>query len=133
MNNLARNEHPSTDSSHCRKEGFAHVARWISLDPDGEPFIFRKFNELAAQNLLYIQAEMLYLEQQLRCLDAKDANSEDMERKDTARTWETFTRQYGAGDVDASLRMALIKDLRSKTREYRGYPEPCLDPELTNA
>ena len=102
-----------------RKEGFADVARWIALDPDNETFIYRKFDELAARNLLYLQTELLVLEKQLNELDKYDANSDDMNLKDATRTWETLTQQYDTGNREARVRIDLVVKIRSKLKEYR--------------
>ncbi|GES58894.1 hypothetical protein ATEIFO6365_0003017700 [Aspergillus terreus] len=101
-----------------RKEGFADVARWIALDPDNETFIYRKFDELAAQNLLYLQAEILVLEKELNKLDVNDANSDDMDLRDAIRTWETLTQRYDANDEKARSRMDLVIRIREKLKEY---------------
>ncbi|KAL4805153.1 hypothetical protein BDV18DRAFT_25436 [Aspergillus unguis] len=108
----------SSKSSTCRKEGFADVARWIALDPDSETFIYRKFDELAARNLLYLQAELLVLEKELDKLDRSDANSADMDLKDAIRTWETLTWRCDTNDKKAQDRMALILRTREKLKEY---------------
>ena len=50
-------------------EGYAAVAAWIALDPDSETFVFRKFDRLAARNLLYLQSELLAVEKDLDRLD----------------------------------------------------------------
>jgi hypothetical protein len=102
-----------------RTEGFAAVAKWTAMDPDNETLIYRKFDELAARNLLYLQSELLFLEQKLYDMDKKDASSDDMDLKDAARTWETLMRQIKSDDQKAKDRMALIRDLRAKMREYR--------------
>jgi hypothetical protein len=108
-----------SDLPNNRKEGFADVARWIALDPDNETLIFRKFDELAARNLLYLQAELLVLEKQLFELDTKDADSDDMDLKDAIRTWETLTRQYQEQNETARVRVDLIVRTREKLKEYR--------------
>lgn len=41
--------------------GYPRWASWIASDPDNEPFLFRKFDELGALNLLYLQSDMLHL------------------------------------------------------------------------
>lgn len=102
-----------------QKEGFADVARWISLDPDNETFIYRRFNQLAARNLLYLQSELLALEKQLDELDKNDAFSDDMTLKDSARTWEILTELYENGNTEAKARMDLIVKMRAKLKEYR--------------
>ncbi|KAI0543699.1 hypothetical protein F4679DRAFT_567742 [Xylaria curta] len=101
-----------------RKEGFADVARWISLDGDNETFIYRKFDELAARNLLYLQSELLVFEKQLNELDKNDADSEDMDVKDASRTWETLTQRYDTGNEEARVRIDLIVKLRAILKEY---------------
>ena len=53
----------------------------------------RKFDELAAQNLLYLQSEPLYLEEQIQELDRQDASSDDLALKDVARTWEVLVER----------------------------------------
>ncbi|TLD06255.1 uncharacterized protein PgNI_08498 [Pyricularia grisea] len=45
--------------------GFPAVSRWIAADDDGEAFVIRKFDRLAARNLLYLQARMLALQGRL--------------------------------------------------------------------
>ncbi|GFG18546.1 hypothetical protein IFM61392_10601, partial [Aspergillus lentulus] len=87
---------------------FANVARWIALDCDGEVFIYRKFSELAARNLLYLQCELLDLEKHFNELDSNDAGSDDMDIKDAARTWETLTQQCESGNKEAQVHEALI-------------------------
>ncbi|VUC31210.1 unnamed protein product [Clonostachys rosea] len=106
-----------------RKEGFAYVADWAALDRDNETFIYRKFDELAARNLLYLQSELFFLEKRLNEFDKNDANSEDMDLKDAARTWETLIQRHGAGNEEAQARMDLILRIRGKLREYRRFDE----------
>jgi len=101
-----------------RKEGFADVARWIAVDPDNETFIYRKFDELAARNLLYLQSELLSFQKQLNELDKSDANSDDMDLKDASRTWETLTQQCDSGNEEARVRMDWIVRIRGKLKEY---------------
>ncbi|PTB49369.1 hypothetical protein M431DRAFT_9962 [Trichoderma harzianum CBS 226.95] len=114
---MARAQDPSGDFFH-QKEGFAQVARWIALDPDKETSIYRKFDELAARNLLYLQSELLVLENKLDQLDRSDAKSDDMDLADAIMTWETLERQYNAGSEKARVRMDLIVKIRAKLKEY---------------
>lgn len=102
-----------------QKEGFAQVARWVALDPDKETSIYRKFDELAARNLLYLQSELLVLENKLDQLDRNDAKSDDMDLADAIMTWETLERQYNTGSEKARVRMDLIVKIRAKLKEYR--------------
>lgn len=103
----------------CQKSGYAAVANWISLNHDNEAFVFRKFDELAARNLLYLQSELLHLEGRIQELDEKDAASDDLDVKDAARTWEVLVERAEAGDEAAKTRMSLIAELRTKLDKYR--------------
>lgn len=114
---------PSPQQFKASKEGFADVARWISLDRDNETFIFRKFDELAARNLLYLQAELLVIESKLDKLDQQDALSNDIDVKDVARRWEALEQ---LDNVDAQARLDLVFALREKLKEYRTLELPAL-------
>lgn len=109
----------SQSNRYQRKNGFAQVARWIALDPDKETSIYRKFDALAAGNLLYLQSELLVLENTLDQLDRNDANSQDMKLRDAIMTWETLERQNIMGYEEAQIRMDLIIKIRAKIKEYR--------------
>jgi hypothetical protein len=128
MNGSANSSNRGPAPPTYRTEGFADVARWIALDPDNETFIYRKFDELAARNLLYLQSELLFLQKQLNELDKSDANSDDMDLKDASRTWETLMQRYDSGNEEARVRMGLIVRIRAKLKEYRAltatyYPQ----------
>lgn len=104
-----------------RGGGYTAAASWLARDPDNEPFIFRKFDRLAAFNLLCLQSEILELEQKLDAIHASTLSSEDMELKDAASTWETLIVQCESANVPsfAAERMGLIEDLRKKLKHYR--------------
>lgn len=101
-----------------RGGGYTAAASWLARN---EPFIFRKFDRLAAFNLLCLQSEILELEQKLDAIHASTLSSEDMELKDTASTWETLIVQCESANVPsyAAERMSLIEDLRNKLKHYR--------------
>lgn len=105
-------------STKRRTEGFADVARWVALDPDGETSVYRKFGELRARSLLYKQCRLADLERRLREADQHDAETDDMEVKDAARTWETLVRQCEAGSEHARARMQLIEDMEVALKSY---------------
>lgn len=101
------------------KKGFAQAARWIALDPDKETFIYRRFGELAARNLMYLQSELLVLENKLDQLDINDAIDFDANDRNGIMTWEILEGQFNCGDKDAIVRMDLIVTMRAKLKEYR--------------
>ncbi|KAH8885875.1 hypothetical protein GQ53DRAFT_658951 [Thozetella sp. PMI_491] len=101
-------------------EGYAAAAEWIALDSDNETFVFRKFDNLAARNLLYLQSELLSIEKELSFLDRQDAQAalDNLQVKDMVRTWETMVSQSRAGHEDSRHRMELVERLRLKIKEY---------------
>jgi len=101
-----------------RKEGFADVARWIALDPDGETAIYRKFGELRARSLLYQQCRLAALEKRLGKFDEQDAADDDIGVRDAARTWETLEQRYAAGNEAALARMQLLGEIDMALKEY---------------
>jgi hypothetical protein len=46
--------------------GFAALSSWIVSDRDQELLVFRKFGEISARNLLYLQCELLSIEGRLK-------------------------------------------------------------------
>jgi hypothetical protein len=100
------------------RDGYRAVAAWISRDPDNETFIYRRFDQLSARNLLYLQSELLALERHLERLDAETAKSADMELKDSARRWEIFSKN-AENRVEERARMNLVIEIRAKIKEYR--------------
>ncbi|KAI0410788.1 hypothetical protein F5X98DRAFT_381424 [Xylaria grammica] len=113
--------------------GYAQWASWIASDLDSEPFVFLKFNELDALNLLYIQCDMIYLEAQLKELDIEEAQQSDIDSINAARQWEVLLEQCTSSELTentesanadskastrAKRKMELILRLRTKMKEY---------------
>jgi hypothetical protein len=113
--------------------GYAKWASWIASDPDNEPFVFRKFNELGALNLLYLQSEMIFLEAQLKELDLEELKHHDIDSINATRQWEALLEQCAQCELTENMRpgntdsiafikaknkMELILRLRAKMKEY---------------
>lgn len=105
-------------------EGFATVAEWIALDADNETFIFRKFDRLAARNLLYLQARIMMLEKRLEGLDTEIAQTNDMTMKDAATTWEQLVKQDSEGQEHARRHMKLVVEIKQALKEYCMFLSP---------
>ncbi|KAI1115612.1 hypothetical protein F5Y14DRAFT_117319 [Nemania sp. NC0429] len=129
---LAQTHHIPTINA--RLAGYPKWASWLASDADSEPFVFRKFDELAALNLLYLQGEMLDIEKQLRDLDQEDVRHPDIDSMNAARQWESLVAQCAlsessdnteSANVDskatlrARKRMKLILRLRTTIKEYQ--------------
>ena len=90
--------------------GYPKFAGRMELIP--EIAIFRRFGALNAQNLLYLQAQLVYLERQLRdCEKADNANGHE----DYAVDW--FWLQRSAEDGDGT-QWDLVKEIRKVLKEY---------------
>ncbi|KAF2014522.1 hypothetical protein BU24DRAFT_423448 [Aaosphaeria arxii CBS 175.79] len=103
--------------------GFPSLSTFMSHNAQCESFIFKRFDRLAARNLLYMQSELAALEARLDELDAEDAlDPRGSEAKRSARMWEEFERLGGGSDGDGSPRMRerweVVMKIRSTLREY---------------
>lgn len=90
-----------------------------------ETAIFRRFGFLNAQNLLYMQAELVSLENQLRRLQAEDAEAGSAVRSRYAENWfylSTATTEDGGNDEQWEL----MKEIRSKLKDYSEFRLPLL-------
>lgn len=93
----------------------------FELFPDlgNETSIYRKFSDLAARNLLYLQSELLALKKQLDELDRKDNFNSYLTLEDSTTVWETLMQLSDNGNTQSQARMDLIMKLRAKLKEYR--------------
>ncbi|KAH8896737.1 hypothetical protein GQ53DRAFT_778721 [Thozetella sp. PMI_491] len=100
------------------EDGYPSVARSFAKDPDNETFVFRKFDVLSAQNLLYLQCEILDLEQQVRSNEL--SLRRDHSTRGLLRWWENLAKEASEehGMKQAKDRIALIRRLRKALKEY---------------
>lgn len=104
-------------------EGFAEFAEFIGSED--ELSLYKGFSALAARNLLYLQAELLFTARKLAVMDAKDKNiirnGNKKGKADTdaaARAWEGIVCQIEANDQGGRERMELILKVRKLMRVY---------------
>ncbi|KAH7040003.1 uncharacterized protein B0I36DRAFT_379077 [Microdochium trichocladiopsis] len=119
------------------RTGYSLWASRLASDRDNEPLIFRKFDSLGALNLLYLQCELLDLEDQLDFLDFLDERQPDIESVRALRDWDVLQAQGGsqltrsppgsthtaspqsAAVIRSKQRLELIASLRTKMKEYQ--------------
>lgn len=94
-------------------KGYPSLAAFIASDIDKSTLIFNRFDRLAARNILYMQAELAELQQELDMFDAED--SHDIESKKAARSWREFKKK---GETQ-TIRMELVKEIRKLMKQYR--------------
>lgn len=100
-------------------DGFPSLSNFIASDRDGTSAIFKRFNRLAARNLLVLQSELAELEAKLDQYDHEgQADREDKTDKYNAlqslRNWE----DYKARNDKSSDRMKLLEQIRITLKEY---------------
>jgi hypothetical protein len=88
--------------------GYPSVAALISKDDDFA--IFRKFRHLSARNILYLQAELIHLENELETLDKSLTSKDDTEE---LKSWKAFATDQDR--LDLALRIRRTLDEYSKT------------------
>lgn len=98
--------------------GYPAISRYISRDPDQETFVFRKFDELTARNLLNLQGELIDLESRLAAIDDKVETSTVSYLRSSMRSWrimnETAERAVGESKENAQQRIDIGKELDVK-------------------
>jgi hypothetical protein len=104
-------------------KGFALVAAKIASDADKTTAIYRRFDELSARNLLYYQAQIAELEEELKEYDDGDRNArntvEDDEVVDSLSDWSVFERRAEEGVLRDKRKMELVEKIREKLERYR--------------
>lgn len=88
-----------------------------------ETAIFRRFGTLNAQNLLYLQAELVSMEERLRKLQRVDATSSVGKKSKYARNWFYLSQSRKDGD---EKQWRLVRRIRQTLKEYS---EPLLSLE----
>jgi hypothetical protein len=81
-----------------------------------EVLIFRTYSTLRTQNILYLQAELAHLEDELKDIQEADRFCNDPERSQYHVSWEKLTTPTPSGQD--SLQWALVKTIREKLAEY---------------
>ena len=71
-------------------EGYAQLAQRMYIYKDLA--IVRRFDALNAQNILYLQAELMVLEAKLKKKQAEDCFSDEEEKRWSAHDWQTLQR-----------------------------------------
>ncbi|KAI9808416.1 MAG: hypothetical protein M1827_007475 [Pycnora praestabilis] len=94
-------------------DGYHKMADLMSQFP--EIVIFRRFSALNVRNLLYLQAELAELDNELHHIAVEDSNSDDAQRKLYSTQWWTLNQSMYHGD---SLQWKKVLQIRDKVKEY---------------
>ncbi|KAF2108561.1 hypothetical protein BDV96DRAFT_587427 [Lophiotrema nucula] len=113
--------------------GYPRLAAWIARDPDNETFIFRKFDELSAKNLMNMQNDLSRIEDELKVAEDQVWASKNVEAIRGLANWElsqervkeqkarepNLTKQDELKPENMERRKAkLEKELKVKLKEY---------------
>ena len=95
-------------------DGYSKLAELYGQKP--EVAIFKRFGRLNAENLLFLQAELLLLEQELKEIIAEDLRSENEQVRLYARSfWAMEHYSQHGGD---SLQWLKRIEIKKKLKEY---------------
>ncbi|CAG8952589.1 hypothetical protein HYFRA_00009695 [Hymenoscyphus fraxineus] len=94
-------------------EGYPKLACHMGDCPDSS--IFRRFGALNSKNLLYLQAELVHLEEKLQALEEADSNSPVGNASDYSRDWYWLENSI---DEDNSQQLETVLRIREKLKEY---------------
>ncbi|KAI4626296.1 uncharacterized protein J4E87_004797 [Alternaria ethzedia] len=98
--------------------GYPSLANFIASDPGRATVIYKRYGELAARNLLYLQSELAELQAKQRALDTADLTA-DKPTKHCARSFIRLQKAVQANDVRQKERWELAKQIRETLKEYR--------------
>ncbi|TVY84455.1 hypothetical protein LSUE1_G001279 [Lachnellula suecica] len=115
------------------RRGFALVASKIALDADKTTTIYRRFDELSARSLLFYQAELAELEEQLKENDEEDSAARDEVSVECQRDWSEFERSAEEGVERERRRMVLVMSIREKVEKYQEDAALAAHQTLLNA
>ena len=93
-------------------EGYAKIASLMGAYP--EVAILRRFRALNIQSLLYIQAELVHLESELRESSHANQQSEDAHRVTMSKDWFTLAHYHEGNE----RQWAVALRIREKLKEY---------------
>lgn len=104
-----------------RKEypnGFASVAAFIAKDRDNTTTIYRRFDRIAARNLLHLQSKLQKLEAVQDNLDAEVLKMTEKNSNRAATSWEDFETFAKMGENERT-RMETAEKIEKTVKAYR--------------
>ena len=96
--------------------GYANLSSVMATDR--ELAIYRRFGALNSQNLLYYQAELLGLEDDLREISAEDRRSQDPDKRLYGDNWYELSNAEPGKD----MQLQKVLQIRKLLKEYSVIP-----------
>lgn len=94
--------------------GYPQLSQYMGLLP--QLGIFRSFSALGAKNILYLHAELVALEEELRQAEERDHGSGDELRVNYRRCWQFLKLSNCSGESRPQFRIVI--DIRAVLKEY---------------
>ncbi|KAK3986764.1 hypothetical protein QBC44DRAFT_332719 [Cladorrhinum sp. PSN332] len=106
------------DIEQSPQTGYPALGDFLAADPDGESLVFRKFDRLAARNLLSLQSEVIALEAESKVLDQEICLADQGVLASVGR-WESLVEaaEKDANSVEFRY-LDLTRRIRPKIKEY---------------
>jgi hypothetical protein len=98
------------------RDGYPALAAWMACDIDDETLIFRRFSNLAARNILHLQAQLIALEHEI--LDADAVARGSKEGMVASMRWETLIRRSKEMGQPELKRVQDMERLRGLLKDY---------------
>jgi hypothetical protein len=98
--------------------GYRSLTAFVASDGDKSTAIYRRFDQLSARTLLYLQSELVELEARRVELDQQDP-CDRVEEKRGARDWKYFQAEAMNGGRREEERMKVVLQIRERLKEYR--------------
>ncbi len=105
------------DNTETRAEGYDRLGRFMGEQPENA--IFRRFGALAAEDLLYRQAELAELENDLRSYQEADKRSGERDRQHYAVAWKLLRDSANGKDGNDPRQWTTMLEIRAKLHDYR--------------
>lgn len=105
-------------NSETKAKGFRALAERIARGPDHEIFIFRRFDQLSARNIINLESRLAYLESKLEVADQIAEKSEDITTLISTECWEGFESSADDPVRPEHGRMKLVKEISHALKEY---------------
>ncbi len=102
-------------------EGYAKIAAFMGEHPESAMAL--RFSHINLQNILYLQAEIYGLLEDLRLLEKQNCNSSSEDLKQFTLDW--YTLAHTAENGGKNKQWAKIEQLRPLLKEY-SMPSRCL-------
>jgi len=109
--------------------GYPSLAAFIASDRDKSTLIFKRFDRLAARNLLHLQSELARLQCKLDSMDAEDAKDDGdrdqmMRNKQCLRNWDDFMIAVGECPQQRE-RLELAERIKNVLKDYSMSIQDC--------